>query len=121
MVGANIETIKRVWGLKQTEFAGLFDDMNYQKISSYVNGRAKPSVEFMIRLAELTGLSVIYLYKNVVAIPEIPPGPLTKEEFAAISKVGAGKENVGNEELKSLQYRVTHLESEVAELKNKSN
>ena len=116
MIGKNIELIIKRWGMKQQGFADLFPNMNRFKVSSYVNGTSRPSVEFMIILKRLTGLEIELLYLGELEPAEIPPSPLAANVFEELTNKYQ-KEYRAPQTLPELFERVTNMEKVMEKMK----
>jgi len=74
----NLKSIRKDrWRMSQDRFAQLFDSSR-SKINSYENGGVEPSIAFILKLQELTNITVRDLFYNTVEIDEVPPFPLEK-------------------------------------------
>ncbi len=117
MIGKNLELIIKRWGMKQQGFADLFPNMNRFKISSYVNGTSRPSVEFMIILKRLTGLEIELMYLGELDQTEVPPAPLTTQVFEDLKNKYQNKEYRAPQTLPELFERVTNMEKQMEKMK----
>lgn len=120
MIGKNLELIIKHWGMKQEGFADLFPNMNRFKISSYVNSKSKPSVEFMIILRRLTGLEIELLYLGEVSKEEIPPAPLVDQVINELKK-DYKKDYKAPQNLPELFERVVKIEGQIEQIKKGIN
>jgi transcriptional regulator with XRE-family HTH domain len=61
MIGIKIARIKK--GMKQKELANLLG-INHLMIGRYESGHTKPSIDNLIKMADILGVSVDYLVKG---------------------------------------------------------
>lgn len=120
----NIKTIRKSWGMTQTDFGKLFG-LSRGAINQYEYGRSEPTIENMILLQMLTNVNVYELYfvelemKMLQNVPllqnEIPPEPLKliEEPDAIYNKDVEDKLALFAKELAKLQDQVEELEGEM--------
>ncbi len=75
-LAVNLKLIrKKRWNISQERFAELLNSSR-SKINSYENGGIEPSIEFMIRLQGLTGISIRDIFYSSIPLEDIPQAPL---------------------------------------------
>ncbi|MEM1322852.1 MAG: helix-turn-helix transcriptional regulator [Bacteroidota bacterium] len=75
-LAVNLKLIrKKRWNMSQERFAELLNSSR-SKINSYENGGIEPSIEFMIRLQGLTGISIRDIFYSSIPLEDIPQAPL---------------------------------------------
>lgn len=71
----NIATIRHRWAMSQAAFGALLGASRSQA-SNWERGRTAPTLEDMLRLAQITGISADRLHTSVLPLEAIPPAPL---------------------------------------------
>lgn len=116
----NIKLIrKQKWKLSQDRFAVLLNSSR-SKINSYENSGVEPSISFMVKLQQLTGISVAEIYGTPIPIDSIPPEPLEEENNpdkigTPDSQMAVGIKSLANFE-EMLHSRFTYLESRISKI-----
>lgn len=75
MIVENISKIRKSWRLNQEDFAKLFG-LTKMAFQAYESGRNSPSVEFLLKLEDYTGVSVKRLWREAIPLKDIPEAPL---------------------------------------------
>ena len=114
MLGKNIDTVLKKWGMKQPVFAALFEDTTRHKISSYVRGASEPNIRFMIILGQITGISIRRLYEDELDLSDFPKTPILSGE-----RPNDQKEIKASSSGMTMEERMSLMEKELAELKKK--
>lgn len=74
LLATNIATIRRCWGLEQTEFAELMGVSRFV-VSNWEKGRNEPNLAIAAKLEQMTGLSLSVLLDQELRGQDIPEKP----------------------------------------------
>ena len=111
-IANNLKIIRAKYRYSQEQFAELLE-VSRGMINSYENSRADPSTDFLVKLANLTGLSVDQLNYGDIYLENLP-------EFLGMNGIKEPQEqyrtqtnlyDIRNlvEEVKNLRHEVTRL------------
>lgn len=132
MLTNNIRLIRKKWRYNQAEFGEIFE-LNRGNINSYENGYTEPNISFMVKLAQMSGISVEELYTQHIDNENIPDAPLEGAEGKRIRDRRKSSSEDGDdlrdylnlmETVRDLRNRTQRLEDgfgEMSERMDKSN
>lgn len=109
----NIKKVRVKWGYTQERFADLFNKMSRGKIATYEAG-TNPDVGFVIKLEELSGITVYEIYSRELLDVEIPTLP-NLGKYSPAKEITARPGSV-EERLEQIEARLRQIE-EVANKK----
>lgn len=75
-LAGNIAAIRHRWGMSQAAFGALVGASRNQ-VSNWERGRSAPTLEDMMLLAKITGISADRLHSSVLTWDVIPPAPVS--------------------------------------------
>lgn len=108
----NLKIIRGKWRLSQESFAQMMDGTR-SIISNYEMGQSLPSLEFMLRLSNLTGIPVDFLFYKQLREEDLPEQFLQAEEPRELYQ----RRNLYD--VRDLVREVEELRKEIEELKKK--
>lgn len=106
----NIKSIRKKWKLKQEEFGEIFE-LGRGSISTYEGGVNEPKIKFLLRLYELTGISIYDICTRKLDKTEIPTQPLNTPPGRSARVLPTPDPG------KDFDSRLTDIEAELASLK----
>ena len=120
ILNKNIKTIRETWKMTQQAFATLLE-VSRGNIANYESDENRPSLEFLLKLEETTGIPFRDLCLKSIMSVEVPERPFRHGEGVGllgrgvginmpITHNGIGDQNVGVGELEALKLRVSELE-----------
>ncbi len=121
-INENVELIMFKWKLKAPDFVVFFDDLGVStgSINNYKKGHAKPTVPFLLRLSDITGISLHRLWYKKIEESELPTSPLEnhtytigKSEKTEVVEVG----EYGKDKVLELQAKALDLYEENRQLR----
>lgn len=109
----NLQVIMNYYSYNQDRFATLLGTVNQKSISTYINGKGIPKIETLIRLRQLTGLSIDSLLFSKILVSDLPTllykeqeGPITIHEPIIVYE----KNKTVEERLDKIEERLKKLE-----------
>ncbi len=98
-LGFNIRLIRKKWKLNQDQLGQFFGGISTAQIGKYENNENDPRLPVLLKLVEMTGISIYDLCTRVVDISEIPSEPLKGYQPKKVE----GRSSDGGDEVKELQ------------------
>ena len=120
--GQNLETLVAKWEIKQQEMEGLLY-LGKGVVSGYIAGKGFPRPVTLIRLEELTGISIYRWLKTIIGAYEMPAAPLEsylpgtaepQSEYGTASVLNTPLPAL----LRSLSDRIDAIEQQLKNCKN---
>lgn len=97
ILGKNLGCIMSKWKLLAAGFIKYFPDqiINTSQFSGWRRGKYLPTIEFILRLSDITGLSAQTLCRKIISESDLPIQPILNKEY----EQGDKKINLINEPL----------------------
>jgi transcriptional regulator with XRE-family HTH domain len=96
-LGSNIRLVRKKWDFTQEGFGEFVGDYTRGMISTYEGARSKPDVFFMLRLQDLTNISIYDFVNKKLTDKDVPTSPLKENVYKQKSK-GLGEDIVSQED-----------------------
>lgn len=120
-LGNNIRLIRKKWRYKQDQFGAKFN-VQGQSISTYEKGTAEPRLAFLLKLSEMTGVSINDLCGKPLHESKIPEKPFYAPQAAmplVVSEPGPNYDLLQPEDIAEPLYNMHILVAEVKKMRNR--